>query len=154
MRAALSCSLLLTLVFLGCGGSKASAPAPTNSEPRLAAPAGPPPRDLVVRDLIEGDGASARRGDELTVEYVGIHYDGAPFTNSWRRSKPFTFKLGARDPFVNPGWEKGIPGMRVGGRRKLIIPPKLLQWGGALPESSPTDALVYVIDLVAIGARG
>ncbi len=131
-------------------GSSPAAAAPRRREPHLAAPDRPPPKNLVVRDLIEGTGATAEPGDELTVEYVGIHYDGAPYTNSWKRSKPFRFRLGSGTYFVNPGWEKGIPGMRVGGRRELIVPPKLLQKGGAAPGSRPSDALIYAIDLEAI----
>lgn len=120
-------------------------------EPVVHPPTSPPPRKLIVKDLIRGAGPPAKRGDRLTVEYVGIHYDGSPFTNSWERSRPFRFTLGRRTPFVNPGWQKGIEGMRVGGRRELIIPPRLLYEGGAPPGAKPSDALVYVIDLVAIG---
>lgn len=154
---AASVLLLATLVLASCGGSSGSPAASesteetvTRREPKLALPTGAPPRDLVVRDLIKGDGKAAKRGDELTVEYIGVYYDGSPFTNSWKRSKPFEFTLGGDSPFINPGWEKGIPGMRVGGRRELVIPPKLLYEGGAPPGSTPSDTLVYVIDLVAI----
>jgi len=170
VRSAGACILLcLVIVLPGCGASGAQSSAsagnepapsgdetpsqsaqPVHSEPQLKAPSGPPPKNLVVRDLIEGTGAKAEQGDQLTVEYIGIHYDGSPFTNSWERSKPFVFELGGGSPFVNPGWERGIPGMRVGGRRKLIIPPKLLQKGGAAPGSKPSDTLVYVVDLVAV----
>ena len=103
-----------------------------------------------MRDLIQGNGTKAGLGDELTVEYIGVRYGGEPFTNSWERSKPFIFRLGAGSFMVNPGWEKGLPGMRVGGRRELIVPPKLLYQGGAPPGSKPADTLIYVIDLVAI----
>ena len=123
-----------------------------HGEPALAPPSGPPPNHLVVENLVPGKGPKARPGDRLTVEYVGIHYDGSPFTDSWERAKPFSFRLGSQDIRVNPGWEKGLEGMRVGGRRELIVPPALLQRGGALPESRPRDALVYVVDLV--GLRG
>lgn len=160
IKAALIALLLcLALGPVGCGGdSQGAAATPTQSprqaanrdEPNLRPPEGPPPEDLVVRDLILGSGAVARPGDELTVEYIGIRYDGSPFTNSWERSKPFRFRLGANSFRVNPGWEKGLRGMRVGGRRELVIPPKLLFQGGALPESKPMDTLVYVIDLVAL----
>ena len=161
----------LTLTIAACGGSGdesathaaestttsttpttvRSAPVDPRPEPKLAPPKGPPPKNLIVRNLIEGKGPAAKRGDELTVEYIGIYYDGAHFTNSWKRSKPFEFTLGGGSPFVNPGWEKGIPGMKVGGRRELIIPPKLLYRGGAPPGANkPSNTLVYVIDLVAI----
>lgn len=125
----------------------------TRSEPKVSAPERPAPDRLVVRDLIDGSGPTVRRGDEITVEYVGIHYDGKHFTNSWKRAKPFEFRLGGDSAFVNPGWERGIPGMRVGGRRELIVPPALLYRSGPPPESKPTDALVYVIDLISIAPR-
>lgn len=117
--------------------------------PKLKPPKGPPPRRLVVEDLIEGSGPVATPGKTLTVEYIGIHYDGSPFTNSWERRKPFRFELGGHGYMVNPGWEKGLREMRVGGRRKLVIPPALLYQGGAPAGTSPRDALVYVIDLVS-----
>lgn len=119
-------------------------------EPALLAPSGTPPAKLVVKDIRPGSGPRAKRGDELTVEYVGIHYDGSPFTNSWERKKPFRFQLGAPNILINPGWEKGLKGMRVGGRRELVVPPALLQRGGAPPGSSPADTLVYVIDLIEL----
>lgn len=117
-------------------------------EPKMEPPKGAPPEDLKVKDLIEGAGAVARAGDVLTIEYVGVAYDGEEFTNSWKRPKPFQFELGANESIlINPGWEKGVPGMRVGGRRELTVPRKLLQRGGGPPEAEP---VVYVIDLIGI----
>lgn len=124
------------------------------SEPKVAVPHSQPPSELVVRDLIKGSGPAARNGDALTVEYVGVHYDGKSFTNSWKRAKPFRFELGAEEPLTNPGWEEGLRGMRVGERRELIIPPKLLFPGGAPPGSHPSDSLVYVVDLFGITETG
>jgi FKBP-type peptidyl-prolyl cis-trans isomerase len=123
-------------------------------EPKVTPPAGPPPRGLEARDLIEGGGPTARDGDVLTVEYVAVHYNGRPFTNSWKRKEEFHFELGGGSFRVNPGWEKGLPGMRVGGRRELIIPPKLQYRGGAPAQSKPSDTLVYVIDLIGITEPG
>jgi len=120
-------------------------------EPNVVPPKGEAPADLQVRDLIKGTGPAAQKGDILAVEYVGIRYDGRPFTNSWKRKKQFQFKLGAGSIRVNPGWEKGLVGMHVGGRRELIIPPKLQTPTGAPPNSDPSkDTLVYVIDLLGI----
>lgn len=144
-------TLVYVIDLLDVGGpDRSSEETTTRREPKLVPPAGPPSRNLVVRDLIEGRGPTAKRGDELTVEYIGIYYDGSHFTNSWKRDKPFEFTLGGNSSFVNPGWEKGVPGMRVGGRRELVIPPKLLYRGGAPPGTTPADTLVYVIDLVAV----
>jgi peptidylprolyl isomerase len=120
------------------------------SEPKVVPPNGRPPEDLVVHDLITGAGPAARAGDVLTVQYVGIRYNGKQFTNSWKREQQFHFKLGAGSVKVNPGWEEGLAGMRVGGRRELIIPPKLLYKAGAPASSKPSDALIYVIDLAGI----
>jgi FKBP-type peptidyl-prolyl cis-trans isomerase len=120
-------------------------------EPKVVPPPGKPPADLKTRDLIEGTGPAARKGDILSVEYVGVRYDGRLFTNSWKRKKQFQFKLGAGSIRVNPGWEEGLEGVRVGGRRELIVPPKLQTPTGAPSNSDPSkDSLVYVIDLIGI----
>jgi len=120
------------------------------AEPEVKPPQDPPPTDLIVESLIAGTGAKAKDGDELTVEYVGIYYDGGSFTNSWERSKPFSFELGGGEGLINPGWEKGLKGMRVGERRRLVVPPKYLYRGGAPPGSTPEETIVYVVDLLRI----
>jgi len=122
----------------------------TRKEPKVVPPEGAPPKVLVVKNLLNGTGPAAQEGDTLTVEYVGVRYDGKPFTNSWKREKPFHFELGAGSNEVNPGWEEGLRDMRVGERRELVIPPKLLTPGGAPEGSKPSDSLVYVIDLVGL----
>jgi peptidylprolyl isomerase len=154
-----ACCLLLAAA--GCGGGddepEGSAGAPAKpltidrgAGPPVEIPAEPPPRRLVVEDLREGRGRPAERGDRLTVEYVGVRYDGSPFTNSWERSKPFRFALGTDSLLVNPGWNQGLVGMRVGGRRQLFVPPDWQYRGGAPPDLGPADTLVYVIDLIAL----
>ena len=73
--------------------------------------------------MVEGNGAEAKSGDEVTVQYVGVNYkSGKEFDSSWSRNEPFTFTLGAGE--VIPGWDQGSKGMKVGGRRELIIPPE------------------------------
>lgn len=118
------------------------------AEPEPKLPSGPPPRDLVVENLIRGVGPRSESGDRLTLEYVGIHYDGSYFTNSWERSSPFFFELGSRS--FGRGWDKGLAGMRVGERRELIVPPRYLDWGNAPPSSDPDETIVYVVDLLRI----
>jgi peptidylprolyl isomerase len=130
------------LAVAGCGSSDDSSTgtsdstAPTTSEstseatagektkPKVTVPKGAPPKKLEVKDLEQGSGAEAKSGDEVTVQYVGIDYkSGKEFDSSWSRNKPFPFNLG--EGRVIPGWEQGIEGMKVGGRRELIVPPEL-----------------------------
>jgi peptidylprolyl isomerase len=110
------------------------------TKPKVEVPDGPPPKKLVVEDLDVGTGPAAKARDEVTVHYVGVEYkNGKQIDSSWDRGETFSFDLGER--VVIPGWEAGVPGMKVGGRRKLIIPSNLAYKAGAL---------VFVIDLIAI----
>lgn len=109
-------------------------------EPKVRVPSGPPPKELVVENLIDGIGTVAKEGDELAVRYVGVDYKTrTEFENSWNLT--LRFELGAGE--VNEGWERGLEGMRVGGRRELIVPPDLA------PSGRP-DTLIYVVDLLAV----
>jgi peptidylprolyl isomerase len=119
-------------------------------KPDVVVPPGPPPKKLRVRDLIPGRGPEARSGDIVTMNYVSRHYTGKPFSNSWDDGHPFRIHLGAGTFKSIPGWEKGLPGMRVGGRREIIVPPDLIYQGGAPADSKPSETLVYVIDLIGI----
>jgi peptidylprolyl isomerase len=120
------------------------------TKPEVKPPSGAPPKELVVNDLEEGSGAAAAAGDEVTVQYVGVNYkSGREFDSSWSRNEPFPFELGAG--LVIPGWEQGIEGMKVGGRRELIIPPELgYGTAGSPPAIPPNETLVFVVDLEAI----
>jgi FKBP-type peptidyl-prolyl cis-trans isomerase len=124
-------------------------PTTNKTKPKVKVPSGPPPKKLVIKDLEKGKGPGAKLGDEVTVEYVGVLYsNGKQFDASWDRGEPFTFELGTGG--VIQGWEQGIEGMKVGGRRELIIPPELAygsEGGGAIP---PNSTLVFVVDLLAI----
>jgi peptidylprolyl isomerase len=103
-----------------------------------------------VRDADEGDGAEARAGDTVEVEYVGVSYsNGKEFDSSWERPEPFTYQLGAGQ--VIPGWDQGIAGMKVGGRRELVIPPDLAYGEqGSPPAIKPNETLVFVVDLLDV----
>jgi len=119
------------------------------SEPTVVVPAGTPPTELQVADLITGTGPAAKAGDSVTVQYVLATYSsGKTIQSSWT-SQPFTFTLGEGQ--VIPGWDKGVAGMQVGGRRELIIPPSL-GYGSQSPGAgiSANDTLVFVVDLVKI----
>jgi peptidylprolyl isomerase len=127
------------------------AEAAERTRPAVPVPPGPPPKALVVEDLIEGTGRPAKDGDVLTVEYVSVHYfNGRQWSGSWEPDKPpFTFELGAKT--VLPGWEKGLVGMKAGGRRKLVIPSDLVYPAGSAPPGvGPEGTLVYEVDLLAV----
>ena len=105
---------------------------------------GPPPTELVITDLIVGDGAEAQPGGNVTVHYVGVDYEtGEQFDASWDRGETITFPLRG----LIQGWQDGIPGMRVGGRRQLVIPPELA-YGTLGGHRLSRRTLVFVIDLI------
>jgi peptidylprolyl isomerase len=116
----------------------------------VTVPKGAPPKKLVIKDIEKGSGATAEPGREVTVQYVGVNYkNGKEFDSSWSRNEPFPFQLGAGR--VIPGWEQGVEGMKVGGRRELIIPPGLAYGSaGQPPAIGPNETLVFVIDLLAV----
>ena len=120
-------------------------------KPEVDFPDGPPPTELEVTDLTVGDGAEATPGSHVHVHYVGVaHSSGEEFDASYNRGAPLDFPLGAGR--VIPGWDQGVAGMRVGGRRKLVIPPHLAYGdrgaGGAI---KPGETLIFVVDLVGVG---
>ena len=114
-------------------------------------PAGKPPKKLVIKDLIPGTGQAAKAGDPITVNYIGVDFaNGKPFDNSYDRGQPFPFQLGGGQ--VIPGWDRGLVGMKVGGRRELVIPPNLAYGPqGQPPVIKPHETLVFVVDLLSIG---
>jgi peptidylprolyl isomerase len=121
---------------------------PLSKKPSATSPKGTAPSKLVVKDLIKGTGPEAKLGQLVTVNYVGVLYRGGKeFDSSWTRGKPATFPLEAGK--LIPGWTQGIPGMRVGGRRELIIPAALGYGQTGHPPAIPPNApLVFVVDLL------
>jgi peptidylprolyl isomerase len=121
---------------------------PLSKEPKVTPPSGPAPSKLVIKDLIKGTGAEAKAGETVTVNYVGVLYKGGKeFDASWKRNEPFTFALGKGQ--VIPGWDQGVAGMKVGGRRELIIPSALAYGAKGSPPTIPANApLVFVVDLL------
>lgn len=109
---------------------------------------GAPPEVLVIDDLIVGTGATLRTGDRVTVQYHGVRWsDGGTFDTSWDRGQPFSFQLGAGQ--VIEGWDLGVEGMQVGGRRVLTIPPGLAYAGrGSGDAIGPGETLVFIVDAV------
>jgi peptidylprolyl isomerase len=120
------------------------------SKPEVTVPDGPPPTELVVEDQVIGEGRQAVRGSTIRAHYVGVsHATGKQFDASWDRGQPLSFQLGAGR--VIEGWDEGIAGMRVGGRRKLVIPPQLAYGDrGAGGVIQPGETLVFVVDLVGV----
>ena len=121
---------------------------PLSEEPKVTAPSGAAPTKLVVKDLITGTGTEAKAGQSVTVNYVGVLFKGGKeFDASWKRKEPFTFALGKGQ--VIPGWDQGVAGMKVGGRRELVIPAALAYGARGSPPTIPPNApLVFVIDLL------
>lgn len=122
----------------------------TLSKPTIDFPEGEAPTDLRIDDLAVGDGAEAAKGHQVVVHYVGVAFStGEEFDASWNRGSPFTFSLGAGQ--VIAGWDQGVAGMRVGGRRRLTIPARL-GYGdrGAGGAIKPGETLIFVVDLLDI----
>ncbi len=119
--------------------------------PQIDKPEGDIPFDLGVDDLVVGDGEEAVAGKKVTVHYVGVSFTtGDEFDASWDRGRPFEFKLGKGQ--VIPGWDSGVQGMRVGGRRRLTIPSAMAYGArGAGGVIKPHEPLVFVVDLLAVG---
>ena len=116
------------------------------SKPEIDFPAGPAPTELVIRDLVVGPGAEARPGGRVQVHYVGVDVQtGEQCDASWDRGEPIEFPLAG----LIQGWQDGIPGMRVGGRRELTIPPRMA-YGDSGRHRLAGRTLIFVIDLLAV----
>lgn len=120
------------------------------TKPSITIPDGDAPTELVVVDEIEGDGAEAKRGQRVVVHYAGVAWsNGREFDSSWSRNDTFDFRLGAGE--VISGWDEGVAGMKVGGRRRLTIPPHMGYGSrGAGGVIKPNETLVFVVDLVDV----
>jgi peptidylprolyl isomerase len=119
-------------------------------KPEIDFPDGPPPADLEITDVVEGEGPEATAGSTVRVHYVGVaHSSGEEFDASYNRGAPLEFRLGVGQ--VISGWDTGVQGMKVGGRRRLVIPPHLAYGdrgaGGAI---QPGETLIFVCDLVSV----
>ena len=122
----------------------------TLERPEVDPPEGDIPFELGIDDLTVGDGDEATPGAKVTVHYVGVSFlTGEQFDASWDRGQPFEFKLGKGQ--VIPGWDQGVAGMRVGGRRRLTIPSAMAYGArGAGGVIKPHEPLVFVVDLLAV----
>jgi len=135
----LSALILLTLAACGGGNSNNSATSPSGGG------------TLVVEDLVVGTGATAAIGDTVTVNYVGTLTNGTKFDSSYDAGKPFSFRIGAGT--VIAGWDQGVPGMKVGGKRRLTIPPSLGYGNQAVGPIPANSTLVFDVDLMSITGK-
>ena len=119
-------------------------------KPEIDFPGGEPPAELQIKDIWEGEGAEAKSGQNVTVHYVGVSFStGEEFDASWNRGNPFKFPLGGGR--VIKGWDLGVQGMKVGGRRELIIPAHLAYGNQSpTPAIKPGETLIFVVDLIAV----
>lgn len=119
-------------------------------KPEIDFPGGEPPADLEIKDIWEGEGEVAKAGDFVKVHYVGVAFStGEEFDASWNRGTPLEFQLGVGQ--VISGWDQGVQGMKVGGRRQLVIPAHLAYGDrGAGGRIGPGETLIFVCDLVAV----
>jgi len=121
------------------------------AKPEVTIPDAQPPADIVIDDLRVGEGEEATAGRDVEVHYVGVAWsNGRQFDASWDRGDTFSFRLGAGQ--VIEGWDRGVHGMRVGGQRRLTLPPQLAYGSrGAGGVIGPDETLVFVVDLVGVG---
>ncbi|WP_028278716.1 FKBP-type peptidyl-prolyl cis-trans isomerase [Arthrobacter sp. H5] len=119
-------------------------------KPEVEFPGAETPEDLVIKDLIDGDGREAQAGDTVSAHYVGVAFStGEEFDSSWNRGAPLDFRVGVGQ--VIQGWDQGIPGMKVGGRRRLEIPSHLAYGDrGAGSAIAPGESLIFVVDLMGV----
>ena len=156
MKSKLAAIIAMSLVLLtGCGDKEVSSSAdnlPTvttnqGEAPTIGAPSGTAPTTLVIKDIIEGTGAEALPTSTMTVHYTLMTWsNGKLIESSWNSGSPATFPLAN----VIVGWQQGIPGMKVGGRRLLVIPPDLgygAQGGGPI---GPNETLIFVVDAIGV----
>ena len=117
------------------------------SKPEVDFPEGPAPSSLEITDLVIGEGVEAQHGGTVDVHYVGVEFEsGEEFDSSWDRGQSARFPLDA----LIPGWQEGIPGMKVGGRRRLVVPPELAYGPAVAGHRLSGKTLIFVIDLLGV----
>jgi peptidylprolyl isomerase len=133
----------------GSGELAPSATPPAKAPAKVAIPTNLPEGKLATADLKKGTGAAAKPGDEVTVQYIGVGVKSEEtFDSSWEREEPLSFVLG--EGTVIKGWDEGLKGMKVGGRRELWIPPQLAYGSKGTSSIGPNEQLVFVVDLLSV----
>jgi peptidylprolyl isomerase len=131
------------------GGKKSGISTDLSSKPEIPKQSGKEPTKLVTKDIVVGKGAAAKAGDNVVVHYVGVLFkDGEQFDASWDSGQPFPFVLGTGA--VIQGWDQGVAGMKVGGRRLLTIPPDLAYGASGQGSIGPNATLVFAVDLLNV----
>lgn len=139
----------VSVIFGGGDDDDEPGTAQDTTKPEVEIPEGDPPTELRVDDLEVGEGDEVAVGDTVEVHYVGVLFDGGEeFDASWDRGQPFSFTVGAGG--VIQGWDDGVVGMKVGGRRRLVIPPELAYGESGQSGIPPDSTLVFVIDLLSV----
>lgn len=143
----------LAIAVSGCGSSGDSSEttaASDKTKPTVTVPTDIGPTKFAVKELEEGSGAEAKKGDEATIQYVGVGYKTKKeFDSSWDRKEPLTFTIGAGK--VIEGMSRGVEGMKVGGRREMLLPANIAYGAtGKPPKIAPNEALVFTVDLLAV----
>ena len=159
----LALCVALAVVITGCGGGSDSSSdttassgaaeaslTDTSKKPEATVPQGISPEKFAYKDIVEGTGPVAKSGDKVTVQYEGIGFDSKKeFDSSWSRNEPFSFTLGGGE--VIKGWDQGVEGMKVGGRRELVLPASLAYGAaGSPPSIGPNETLIFIIDLLKV----
>jgi len=132
-------SALILLILVACGGGGDTGAMPSGGG------------TLVVEDLVVGTGPTAVTGDTVTVQYIGTFTNGTKFDSSYDRGTPYVFQVGAGR--VIAGWDQGVPGMKVGGKRRLTIPPDLAYGSRGQGVIPPNTTLLFDIDLLSIAGK-
>lgn len=117
--------------------------------PKIHLRDGAPPRHLVIHDLQQGGGREARDERRVTIRYVGVRWDGETYSNTWGASRPPRFVLG-RKQLTMPGFERGLIGMKAGGRREIVIPPNVRFPNGPPRRLLPSETLIYIVELTGV----
>lgn len=127
-----------------------ASPNAKKTKPIVTVPKGISPKSFAIKEIEEGTGPEAKAGDKVTVQYVGVGFKTEKeFDSSWSRNEPFTFTLGAGE--VIKGWDRGVQGMKVGGRREMLIPASLGYGAtGSPPKIGPNEALIFTVDLLSV----